>query len=153
MKKKGTPDSPAPAGPRLSQQLCFALYSTFNALSRVYAPLLEPHGLTYLQYLAMMVLWECDSLTVGALGERLFLDSGTLTPLLKKLEAKKLVTRKRDPGDERRVVIALTEAGRALEAAMAPIQEKILCKSSLSLEEAASLKSTLERLRAQFQGN
>ena len=101
---------------RLDDQLCFALYSASHLMTRAYRPMLAAIGLTYPQYLAMLVLWEADDLTVGALGERLFLDSGTLTPLLKRLEALGHVERRRDPADERQVRVRLTESGRALEA-------------------------------------
>lgn len=100
--------------PLLGQQLCFALYNASRALIRAYGPLLEPLGLTYPRYLAMLVLWEKDGASVKALGERLALDSGTLTPLLKRLEQQGLVTRRRDPGDERVVLIHLTPEGKKL---------------------------------------
>ncbi|WP_439572573.1 MarR family winged helix-turn-helix transcriptional regulator [Phreatobacter sp.] len=108
---------------RLSDLLCFSVYSAAHAFGRAYKPHLDRLGLTYPQYLAMLVLWESDDLSVKAIGERLGLDSGTLTPLLKRLEAAGLVTRRRDPADERSVRIALTERGRALheEAKVVPI--------------------------------
>jgi DNA-binding MarR family transcriptional regulator len=104
------PDDPL----RLDRQLCFPLYAASNLMTRLYRPILAQLGLTYPQYLAMLVLWEADPVSVGDLGGRLHLDSGTLTPLLKRLEASGLVTRMRDPEDERRVLIGLTAAGRAL---------------------------------------
>jgi DNA-binding transcriptional ArsR family regulator len=97
----------------LDNQLCFALYSASLAMTKLYKPLLDELGLTYPQYLAMLVLWERDGLMVSELGERLSLDSGTLTPLLKRLEAAGLVARIRDVQDERRVHITLTPAGHA----------------------------------------
>ncbi len=100
---------------RLEDNLCFALYSASRAFTRAYQPLLEPLGLTYPQYLVMLVLWERDDVSVRELGERLHLDSGTLTPLLKRLEEAGTVRRRRDPEDERVVRIALTDAGRALQ--------------------------------------
>ena len=106
---------------RLDNQLCFALYAATGLVTRAYRPLLEPLGLTYPQYLAMMALWETSPQTVGALGRRLSLDSGTLTPLFKRLEGAGLVARARDPEDQRRVLIALTEAGSALKARAADI--------------------------------
>ena len=109
----------APAKPRLEQQLCFAIYSTMHAVNKAYQPLLEKLGLTYPQYLVMLVLWETDDVTVKQLGERLFLDSGTLTPLLKRLEAMGLVHRARDPKDERQVRLTLTEKGKTLRQARA----------------------------------
>jgi DNA-binding MarR family transcriptional regulator len=99
---------------RLDRQLCFALYAASRAMTRAYGPVLEPLGLTYPQYLVMLVLWETDDRTVGELGDRLGLDSGTLTPLLKRLEQRELIGRSRDPADERVVRIRLTDAGRAL---------------------------------------
>ncbi len=99
---------------KLGDQLCFAVYSAAHAFNRVYKPLLAALGLTYPQYLTMLVLWEQDDVAVKAIGERLGLDSGTLTPLLKRLEKLGLVARRRDPADERSVRIALTTEGRAL---------------------------------------
>ncbi|HEX6913526.1 MAG TPA: MarR family transcriptional regulator [Longimicrobium sp.] len=101
---------------RLERQLCFALYSAANLTTRLYRPLLEPLGITYPQYLAMLALWERAPRSVGALGGALGLDSGTLTPLLKRLEAGGLVTRTRDAADERRVLVGLTPAGLDLRA-------------------------------------
>lgn len=98
----------------LDRQVCFPLYAASNLLNRLYGPVLRELGLTYPQYLVLLVLWEQQPQTVGALGSRLYLDSGTLTPLLKRLEAAGHVTRARDPDDERRVVIALTDQGKAL---------------------------------------
>jgi len=109
-------DAPAPAadGPKLSDFLCFAIYSANLAFGRAYKPILEPLGLTYTQYIALIALAEGGELTVGALGERLFLESNTLTPILKKLEQLGLVDRRRDPADERQVQVSLTPAGREL---------------------------------------
>jgi DNA-binding MarR family transcriptional regulator len=98
----------------LDQQICFPLYAATNLLNRLYTPVLNKLGLTYPQYLVMLVLWEQQPQTVGALGARLYLDSGTLTPLLKRMETSGFVTRARDPGDERRVMIGLTDQGKAL---------------------------------------
>lgn len=98
----------------LDRQVCFPLYAATNLLNRLYGPVLRQLGLTYPQYLVMLVLWEQQPQTVGALGARLYLDSGTLTPLLKRMEAAGYVTRTRDPADERRVVIGLTDKGKAL---------------------------------------
>ncbi|WP_370689972.1 MarR family winged helix-turn-helix transcriptional regulator [Phenylobacterium sp.] len=133
---------------RLDLQLCFALYSSGNLMSRLYRPLLAPLGLTYPQYLAMMALWETSPQTVGALGRRLSLDSGTLTPLFKRLESAGLVARARDPQDQRRVLVTLTEAGAALKARAADIPWTVLCQLPLPPEEAVALKATLTRLAA-----
>src|ERR1700760_4745824 len=112
---------------RLENQICFAVYSAAHAFNRVYKPLLDGLGLTYPQYLVMLVLWERDGLAVKEIGEQLFLDSGTLTPLLKRLEAAHLVKRTRSAADERQVLIALTAQGAALrEKAKATIPPAIL---------------------------
>src|SRR5258707_15409358 len=111
MARKHTPDAPL----LLGNQLCFAVYSAAHAFNRFYKPLLDRLGLTYPQYLVMLVLWERDGLPVKDIGERLFLDSGTLTPLLKRLEAAHLVKRTRSTEDERQVLIALTPQGQALQ--------------------------------------
>lgn len=109
----------------LDRQVCFPLYAATNLLNRLYGPVLKPLGLTYPQYLVMLVLWEEEPQTVGSLGARLYLDSGTLTPLLKRMEAAGLVSRTRDAEDERRVLIGLTEQGRALRADALHVPETI----------------------------
>ena len=114
MPSPSTPITPSPAILRLDNQVCFALYSASLAMTKLYKPLLDRIGLTYPQYLVMLVLWEQDGVTVSELGERLFLDSGTLTPLLKRLEAQGQIARLRDVQEERRVRITLTAEGRAL---------------------------------------
>ena len=134
----------------LDNQLCFALYSTSLAMTRVYKPLLDEVGLTYPQYLAMLVLWEEDGLTVSALGERLFLDSGTLTPLLKRLESSGLIARVRDVEDERRVHITLTAAGRKLKTKAAKIPGCILSASQCSIPELNALVQQVQSLRGQL---
>ena len=132
---------------RLDNQLCFALYSASLAMTRLYKPLLDELGLTYPQYLAMLVLWQQDGLMVSELGERLFLDSGTLTPLLKRLEAAGLITRLRAVQDERRVHITLTAAGRQLKAQAAKIPDCILSATECSLPELMALTSRVQDLR------
>ena len=131
---------------RLDRQLCFALYGAANRVTRLYRPLLDALGLTYPQYLAMLVLWEQSPRTVGALGDALDLDSSTLTPLLKRLEAGGLITRARDPEDERRVIVSLTDRGLALRDQAATIPEKILCQMDLSLEDLGALRDRLTTL-------
>ena len=131
----------------LDNQLCFALYSTSLAMTRVYKPLLDALGLTYPQYLAMLVLWERDGLMVSELGERLYLDSGTLTPLLKRLEASGLITRIRAVEDERRVHITLTAAGRKLKTRAAKIPGCILSASQCSIPELVVLTQQVQALR------
>ena len=135
---------------QLDNQLCFALYSASLAMTRLYKPLLEPLGLTYPQYLALLVLWERDGLAVNELGERLFLDSGTLTPLLKRLEASGLVERQRDPQDERRVRIRLTPQGRALRERAESVPACVLRGSHTPLPELHALTLQLQALRAQL---
>ena len=134
----------------LDRQLCFALYSASLTMTRLYKPLLDPLGLTYPQYLVMLVLWETDKLSVSAIGERLSLDSGTLTPLLKRLEAAGLLTRLRDTADERRVHLSLTARGRALKARAQGIPRQMACHAGCSLDEISTLTQRLQALREQF---
>jgi len=131
----------------LDEQLCFALYSTSLALNKVYRRLLAPLGLTYPQYLVMMVLWERDGVSVSEIGEKLFLDSATLTPLLKRLEASGLVTRTRASFDERQVIVELSGEGRALKAKAKSVPSELLCASECSPEEVVAMKQQLESLR------
>lgn len=142
----------AASGPRLDGQLCFAVYAAAHAFNRFYRPLLGELGLTYPQYLVLMVLWEADGLGVGEIGQRLLLDSGTLTPLLKRLEAMGLVTRHRDGKDERQVRIWLSDAGRALESRAAGFPLRILEASQCSAAEFDGLRRLLGGLRAQLDG-
>jgi DNA-binding MarR family transcriptional regulator len=131
----------------LSNQLCFAVYSTAHAFNRVYKPLLDRLELTYPQYLVMLVLWEHDGVPVKDIGERLFLDSGTLTPLLKRLEAAGLVKRSRSTQDERQVLIALTLQGHALREKARTVPEAILASSACSVSELSAMKHDLVALR------
>jgi DNA-binding MarR family transcriptional regulator len=131
---------------RLDRQLCFALYGAANRVTRLYRPLLDALGLTYPQYLAMLVLWEDSPRTVGALGEALDLESSTLTPLLKRLEAQGLIARARDPEDERRVIVTLTPAGAALRDRAKAVPEQILCRLDLPLSELGDLRERLKVL-------
>jgi len=135
---------------QLDRQLCFALYSASLAMTKLYKPLLDPLGLTYPQYLVMLVLWESDGITVSQLGERVALDSGTLTPLLKRLEVSNLVRRLRDTADERRVLLHLTPAGRALKAKALVVPEQVACASGCELDELAALTTRLKALRDQI---
>jgi MarR family transcriptional regulator, organic hydroperoxide resistance regulator len=132
---------------QLDHQLCFALYSASLAMTKLYKPLLEELGLTYPQYLAMLVLWETDGVTVSELGERLHLDSGTLTPLLKRLEAAELVTRLRDVEDERRVLIRLTAAGRKLKTRAARLPGCVLQATQCDVSEVMALTQQVQALR------
>lgn len=135
---------------RLDSQLCFALYSANLAMAKVYRRLLADLGLTYPQYLVMLVLWEGDGLTVSQLGERLFLDSATLTPLLKRLQAAGLVLRERGREDERQVLVSLTEAGRALRSKARAVPENVFCASGCKPEELQAIRRELEQLRARL---
>jgi MarR family transcriptional regulator, organic hydroperoxide resistance regulator len=134
----------------LDHQLCFALYAASLAMTKLYKPLLDPLGLTYPQYLVMLVLWEQDGSSVGELGGRLALDSGTLTPLLKRLEAAGLVQRLRDAADERRVLLQLTAAGRSLKARARRVPVVIAQASGCSLDEVSRLTRQLQALRGQL---
>jgi DNA-binding MarR family transcriptional regulator len=134
----------------LDRQLCFALYSASLAMTKLYKPLLDPLGLTYPQYLVMLVLWEGDGITVSQLGQRVALDSGTLTPLLKRLEASSLVRRLRDTADERRVLLQLTPEGRALKTQALAVPEQVACASGCELSELAALTARLKTLRDQI---
>ncbi len=141
-------DAGAFAVPRLDQQLCFALYSASGLMTRLYRPLLAPLGLTYPQYLAMLALWQRSPSTVGELGEALGLDSATLTPLIKRMEAGGLVTRRRDAADERRVLVEPTAKGQALRASMKDVQAGLACSMPLERTELKALHGTLTRLVA-----
>lgn len=134
----------------LSQQLCFALYAATHAFNRAYKPLLGPLNLTYPQYLVMLVLWERDGITVKEIGARLQLDSGTLTPLLKRLEAALVVERERDTVDERQVHIRLTESGRALREKARDIPRKLTQAIGCPLPDLAALRQQLTELRARM---
>lgn len=136
----------------LDNQLCFALYSASLAMTKLYKPLLEELGITYPQYLVMLVLWEGDGLTVSELGQRLFLDSGTLTPLLKRLETAGLLNRIRAVDDERRVHLNLTAAGRKLKTKAAKIPGCILAATQCSLPDVVQLTRQVRNLRAQLAG-
>ena len=145
MPRRDTPSTAPWLG--LDQHLCFALYATSLAMTKLYKPVLEPLGLTYPQYLVMLVLWEQDGITVSQLGDRLALDSGTLTPLLKRLESADLVQRLRDAADERRVLLRLTSAGRALKAPAAAVPKALAEASGCTLDELVDLKTKLQALR------
>lgn len=133
---------------QLDDFLCFAVYSAGHAFNRLYRPLLDRLGLTYPQYLAMVALWEADDLTVGELGHRLGLESSTLTPLLKRLEAMGLVSRTRDPKDERQVRISLTNQGQALQAPACSVPAELTAASGMTPEEYLKIRDGLETLRA-----
>jgi DNA-binding MarR family transcriptional regulator len=131
----------------LENQFCFALYSASHAMTKTYKPLLDRLGLTYPQYLVMLVLWEQDGILVKDIGARLFLDSGTLTPLLKRLEAGGLLARNRDPQDERQVRISLSDEGRKLRTLAEQIPEAVLCASGQKLDTLGRLRGELATVR------
>jgi DNA-binding MarR family transcriptional regulator len=133
--------------PTIDQMLCFAVYSAGHAFTRFYKPRLDALDLTYPQYLVFLVLWEKDDLTVKALGDKLFLDSGTITPLIKRLEARGLVERRRDEDDERQVRIRLTAEGRALKAKALSIPLAVGQGTGLTAEGADALRAELLALR------
>ena len=135
---------------RLDRQLCFALYAASRAVTRAYGPLLEASGLTYPQYVAMLALWGSpdEPLTVGDLGTLLHLDTGTLTPLLKRLEGLGLVARHRDPADERRVLVTVTKSGWALRDTVASVPGDLFAAVELDPAEAKGLHALLTRLTA-----
>jgi DNA-binding MarR family transcriptional regulator len=136
-----------PESLRLANQVCFAVYSTELAFNGVYKPLLDAIGLTYPQYLAMMVLWEQDDVPVKDIGHLLHLDSGTLTPLLKRLESAGFVQRTRNPADERQVRITLTDVGRALQKKAESVPQGIVGACGLPLAEMIAIKDQLIALR------
>ncbi|ADL51280.1 MarR family winged helix-turn-helix transcriptional regulator [Clostridium cellulovorans] len=131
---------------KLDNQICFALYASSKEIIKKYKPLLDPLGITYTQYIVLLALWEEDNITVKHLGERLLLDSGTLTPLLKRLEAQNLLKRARSEADERNVYVSLTKEGLELRDAAVDIPEKLFCSSSLSGEEAIMLHKLLYKV-------
>jgi DNA-binding MarR family transcriptional regulator len=135
----------------LDNQLCFALYSASLAMTKLYKPMLESLGLTYPQYLVMLVLWELDGPTVSSLGERLNLDSGTLTPLLKRMEAAGWLVRQRSSEDERRVHVWLSPTGQALQAQAEFIPRCIVSQSGLELGELVALNQQIKTLRNAMQ--
>jgi DNA-binding MarR family transcriptional regulator len=150
MDRKQTPTDDVP---QLDDQLCFALYSTSLAMSKLYRKLLQKLGITYSQYLVLMVLWEQDAQTVSSIGERLLLDSATLTPLLKRMEQAELVTRVRAASDERQVIISLTPHGSELRKEAARFPPQLLCATGCSLQDVVGLKKQLDELRENLAKN
>lgn len=135
---------------KLESQFCFALYSAAHAVMRSYRPLLEPLGLTYPQYLVMLVMWEEGAQTVGGLAERMQLDSSTLTPLLKRLEALGFIVRRRNPDNERQLIVSLTASGLALQEKAKAIPAAILCASGKDLPGLLQLRDELTGIRQSF---
>ena len=146
--RSSSTSAPKPASQLLDQQLCFAIYSTMLGLNKVYRRLLKGLGLTYPQYLVMLVLWEHGDLTVSAIGEKVFLDSPTLTPLLKRLEVAGLVTRLRSGTDERQVVVSLTPTGRRLQARAKDVPGCVAAAMECSTQEIDVLRERLTGLRS-----
>lgn len=144
-----TPDRPSSTALslKLEDQLCFALYSTTLAMNKVYRQVLKPLGLTYPQYLVLLVLWEQDHCSVTTIGEALFLDSATLTPLLKRMEKAGLIERQRNAGDERSVIISLTPAGQSLQEAAQQVLGTVFCATGLTAEGLGRMRSDLTGLR------
>lgn len=142
-----SPPVPTEGELQIEQFLCFSLYSANHAMNRVYKPILTELGLTYPQYLAMSVLWEKDKLLVGDLCDRLHLESSTVTPLLKRLEAMELLSRQRDTKDERQVRISLTRKGKALKAKTSDIKSCILAATGLTPKDAIALQTNIMKLR------
>lgn len=134
---------------KLENQFCFAVYACAREITKLYRPHLDELGITYTQYVALLALWERDDITVKELGARLYLDSGTLTPLLKKLEALKLLTRIRDPQDERNVRIRLTPQGAALKEKAYDLPEKLFCVTGMTEDETTALRLRLTSLLEQ----
>ena len=137
----------------LDKQFCFSLYSASLAMTKTYKPLLEKIGLTYPQYLVMLVLWQQDDVLVKDIGELLFLDSGTLTPLLKRMEAAELIQRTRDAQDERQVRITLTGKGRQLKQAAKNIPADVMCASGQSAEVLMQMRTQLTQIRDDLSKN
>ncbi|HEY9235664.1 MAG TPA: MarR family transcriptional regulator [Phenylobacterium sp.] len=137
----------------LEDQLCYSLYATSMAINRIYKPLLDRLGITYPQYLVLSALWEEDGRTVGAIAERLSLESSTITPLVKRLETASLVTRARQADDERRVLVSLTDRGRTLKEESRCLGEALFTRSGMKAEELISLNREVLRLRSALTGN
>lgn len=131
---------------KLENQICFALYAASREVIKLYKPILDKHSLTYTQYVAMLVLWEKEQMTVKEIGQRLHLDSGTLTPLLKKLEQRGLITRHRDVNDDRVVIVNLTEDGINLKSEILDVPGEVFCKMNISKNQAEELMHNLESL-------
>lgn len=144
------PSSSAGQLQKLESQLCFPIYAVSRMLTKAYQPYLQELDLTYPQYLVLLLLWEHDELTVKAIGENLLLDSGTLTPLLKRLEQKHCVSRHRDPRDERSVIIRLLPAGRELKQRACHVPEALFAKLNMAPTEFEALRAQLHHLLTQL---
>ena len=135
---------------KLDNQLCFSLYAASREVIKTYKPQLDKYGLTYTQYIAMLVVWEYERITVKEMGQKLHLDSGTLTPVLKKLLSMELVDKYRDKDDDRVVIVEVTEKGRKMKDEIIEVPEKMYCKLGNNIEDAVELKRLLDNLLATF---
>ncbi len=133
--------------PTLDEQLCFSLYGASMAINRAYKPLLDTLEITYPQYLVLSALWETDGLSIGAIAERLALDSSNVTPLVKRMEAAKLLSRERNPADERQVVVSLTDLGRDMQARSACLGQTLFAAAELSVEKLIQLNKDVQAFR------
>ena len=135
---------------KLDNQLCFSIYAASRAITRAYRPILERYGLTYPQYLVLLTLWERDGLPVGEIGRRLYLDSGTLTPLLKRMELTGFLARQRGVADERKVEVRLTEKGKALRQVAIEIPKSLVEETHLDWDEATRTKAMVDQILRKF---
>ena len=135
---------------KLDNQLCFSLYAASREVIKTYKPQLDKYGLTYTQYIAMLVVWEYEKITVKEMGQKLHLDSGTLTPVLKKLLSMELIDKYRDKDDDRVVIVEVTEKGRKMKEEIIEVPEKMYCKFGKSIEDVVELKGLLDNLLATF---
>ena len=135
---------------KLDNQLCFSLYAASREVIKTYKPQLDKYGLTYTQYIAMLVVWEYEKITVKEMGQKLHLDSGTLTPVLKKLLSMELIDKYRDKNDDRVVIVEVTEKGRKMKEEIIEVPEKMYCKLGKNIEDVVELKRLLDNLLATF---
>ena len=135
---------------KLDNQLCFSLYAASREVIKTYKPQLDKYGLTYTQYIAMLVVWEYEKITVKEMGQKLHLDSGTLTPVLKKLLSMELINKYRDKNDDRVVIVEVTEKGRKMKEEIIEVPEKMYCKFGKNIEDVVELKRLLDNLLATF---
>lgn len=135
---------------KLDNQLCFSLYAASREVIKIYKPLLDKYGLTYTQYIAMLVVWEYEKITVKEMGQKLHLDSGTLTPVLKKLQSMDLIVKYRDKNDDRVVIVELSEKGKELKDKIIDVPEQMYCKLGSNIEDAIELKKMLDKLLIAF---
>lgn len=136
---------------KLKNQLCFPLYALSREIIKLYKPILDKYNLTYTQYIAMLVMWEKEKITFKDLGKKLHLDSGTLTPVLKKLEAMELIIKYRTKEDDRVVMVEITEKGKALKDDILEVPKEMLCKSVIDMDEVSELKAMLDKLLKRFE--